>query len=308
MFFLDVSENDLLDVLGRKPASFVLDTERERLFRAEILGLTPTRNYGLFSMRRLDAPGRQYEFSFSIEGQQSSVVRCRFTMNLDARTVVPVPTSPGVIAEPNPVTFGGVAVGSQALRTVVMRNVSGDNASVLIAASEPSALFRWPAFSGILAHGQQHVVEIVFGPATHDLVNSQVVVTSDVLSRPLVVGLMGKGEGGFPGEPAPPLKLNFDPASINFGTVPLNTVRSRSFTIQNSTGVPVRISIQAAPANMPFSWPAFSGNLAAGAQRRFEVQFRPRTRAIEQTTLVVTSSAPDSPHSIPLVGKGPGGF
>ena len=80
-----------------------------------------------------------------------------------------------------------------------------------------------------------------------------------------------------PGEPAPPLKLNFDPASINFGTVPLNTVRSRSFTIQNSTGVPVRISIQAAPANMPFSWPAFSGNLAAGAQRRFEVQFRPRT-------------------------------
>ena len=165
VFFLDVSEDDLLDVLGRKPASFVLDTERERLFRADV-SASPRRATTVCSpVRRLDAPGRQYEFSFLIGGR--AVVRRQVSVHYESGCTNGRPgadVTPGSSPEPNPVTFGGVAVGSQALRTVVLRNVSGDNASVLIAAFGPSALFRWPAFSGILAHGQQHVVEIVFRP------------------------------------------------------------------------------------------------------------------------------------------------
>ena len=308
---LEVSDDSLRDVLGRKPASFVLDTEGRRVHRAEILGLTPTRNYGLLSMRRLDVPGRQYEFSFSIEGQQSSIVRCRFTMNLDARTVVPVRTSPGIVVTPELISFGGVAVGSQAVRTAVVENVSGDSAAVSIAASAPNAVFRWPAFAGVLAHGQQQTVEIVFRPVANRDETADLVVTSAVLSGPRVVHLIGKGPGGFP-EPGPepelPRKLIFDPTSINFGPGPLNSTRTRSFTIVNATGAPVRITIQASPANAAFSWQAFTGNLAAGAQRRFDVQFKARVSAPVRGTLVVTSTAPGSPHSIALIGKGPGGF
>jgi hypothetical protein len=308
---LEVSDDSLLDVLGRKPAKFVLDSERDGVYRAELLGLTPTRNYGLLAMRRLDAPGRQYEFSFAIEGQQSSAIRSRFTMNLDARRVVPVPTSPGIVATPALVNFGSVIPGGEARKTVAVQNVSGGDASISIPGSDRNAFFTWPAFSGVLGHGERHIVDIVFRPAGTGHEQWSLSVSSDVLSRPLFVGLMGKGAGGFPEpgpEPQPPRRLVFDPATISFGSVPLNTRHSRSFTIQNGTGVPVRISIPASPAGIPFSWQAFRGTVAAGATRRVEVQFRPRTRDIAREQIRVTSNAPGSPHVIGLLGKGPGGF
>jgi hypothetical protein len=85
---LGVSEDGLLDILGRKPASFVLDTEGERLYKAEVLGLVvEKRNYGLFSMRRQPTEDRHYEFSCSIEGPDSRTA-VDFVLNLDATRVV----------------------------------------------------------------------------------------------------------------------------------------------------------------------------------------------------------------------------
>jgi hypothetical protein len=88
---LGLSEEGLRDILGQQPASFVLDTEGEVLYRAEILGLVvQKRNYRLFSMTRLEVDGRQYEFLFSIDGPDSST-RAEFNLNLGATTVVPTP-------------------------------------------------------------------------------------------------------------------------------------------------------------------------------------------------------------------------
>ena len=310
-FDFQISNDSLRDVLGKEPASFVLDTEGDRLFRADLLGLTPARNYGLLSLRRIDVPGRQYEFAFSIEGQEGSVARSRFTMNLDATRVVPVPTTPGVIAVPTSVAFVSTAIGSETRRTVTIRNVSGDLATVSIAPRAANAVFKWAGFNGTLRHGEGHKVEIVFKPASTRIEQDTLVVTSEVLASPLAVPLTGKGLGGFPEpppEPPPPRKLIIEPTSISFGSVPLNTVETRRFAIQNGTPTPVRITIAAAPAGSPFTWKAFQGTLAGGATRHFDVQFRPRTNAIARGTLVVTSDAAGSPHSVALLGKGPGGF
>lgn len=103
-------------------------------------------------------------------------------------------------------------------------------------------------------------------------------------------------------------RLKFDPSSINFGSVPLNTTQTLSFSVENATGATVNISIQAPSANAPFSWKPFDGTLAVGARRHFNVQFRPTSRAVERATLVVTSTAPGSPYSIVVIGKTLGGF
>ena len=88
---LGLSEDGLLDILGSKPASFVLDTEGERLYKAEVCGLVvEKRNYGLFSMSRQQTEDRQYEFSFSIEGPDSRTAAA-FVLNLDATRVVASP-------------------------------------------------------------------------------------------------------------------------------------------------------------------------------------------------------------------------
>jgi hypothetical protein len=307
----EVSDDSLRDVLGEEPASFVLDTEGDRLFRADLLGSTPARNYGLLSMRRIDAPGRQYEFAFSIEGQDESVARTRFTMNLDARRVVPIPTTPGLIAIPTGVTFGSVPVGGEARQTVSIRNVSGDRATVSIEGTASNALFRWAGFEGSLRHGEDHEVDIVFSPTSTRVEQAFLVVTSDVLASPLAVALTGKALGGFPEppeEPPLPRRLIVEPTVLSFGSVPLNTVRTLRFSIQNGTAARVQVSIAAPPAGSPFEWEAFEGPIAGGATRRVDVRFRPRTAAIARGRIVVVSNAAGSPHSVSLLGKGPGGL
>ena len=104
-----------------------------------------------------------------------------------------------------------------------------------------------------------------------------------------------------------PSTLYFRPTIVNFGSVPLGETQVRSLTIENSAGMSVNVSFPASPAGL-FKWEAFSGVLADGAERSFEMEFRPTSSAIERETLIVTSTAPGSPHSIGLIGKGLGGF
>jgi hypothetical protein len=216
-----------------------------------------------------------------------------------------------VILSPELVDFGGVQIGTERSRSLIIRNVSGGSASISVAPSRTGDVFKWSGFDGDLGHGEEHRVAIAFTPTTNEIANAELTVRSPMLASPAAAGIIGKGPGGFPEpapEPPPPERLTFEPESINFGTVPLNTVRVRTLNIRNFTSGPVTITIQASPANIPFSWEAFSGNLFSGAQRAFELQFQPRSHAIEEATLVVSSTAPGGPHRIPLRGKGPGGF
>ena len=102
--------------------------------------------------------------------------------------------------------------------------------------------------------------------------------------------------------------LTFRPTVVTFGSVPVDKVQTRTLTIQNSTGTAVRIFIPAPPPGSVFQWAAFNGILPHGAQRSFQLSFRPRSSAIVRATLTVTSTAVGSPHLIGLTGKGPGGF
>ena len=136
--------------------------------------------------------------------------------------------------------------------------------------------------------------------------SATLIVTSTAPGSPHSIGVTGKGPGGF--EPGSAGTLDFRPDAITFGSVNLGTRATRTLTIENQTGATVNLSFPASPPNSPFQWSAFSGTLAHGAQRSFQLTFKPRSGAIARATLTVTSTAPGSPHSIGLVGKGPGGF
>jgi hypothetical protein len=77
---------------------------------------------------------------------------------------------------------------------------------------------------------------------------------------------------------------------------------------KNNAGGPVTMSFSAAPANAIFRWSGFAATIDHGDETSFVLSFHPVDNAIRTGTLVITSTAPNSPHRLSLTGKGPGGI
>ena len=207
---------------------------------------------------------------------------------------------------PPVVSFGSVQANTVQTRTLTIQNSVGTAVDLSFTAPPPESVFQWTAFSGTLAPAAQRSVQITFRPTSNAIMRATLTVTSTAPGSPHSIGVTGKGPGGF--EPGSAGTLDFRPDAITFGSVNLGTRATRTLTIENQTGATVNISFPASPPNSPFQWSAFSGTLAHGAQRSFQLTFKPKSSAIVRATLIVTSSAAGSPHSIGLIGKGPGGF
>jgi pimeloyl-ACP methyl ester carboxylesterase len=105
---------------------------------------------------------------------------------------------------PTVITFGSVAKGDQAQRGLTIHNDTGRSVTITIAASAPSALFRWPAVQAVIPTGAVRQITLTFKPQTNAIVSGQIRVASDLPSSPNIIGLVGKGIGGIPTpEPTP---------------------------------------------------------------------------------------------------------
>jgi murein DD-endopeptidase MepM/ murein hydrolase activator NlpD len=106
----------------------------------------------------------------------------------------PLPTS--LLFSPDTVNFGSVTIGTTATRTLTIANSTG--ASVFVSyPGSTSGVFQWSAFSGPIAHNAEHVVEITFHAASGAIARGSLTVTSATPSSPELIGLIGKGPGGF---------------------------------------------------------------------------------------------------------------
>jgi hypothetical protein len=300
--------DDILSHLPDEPATFVLDTEGARVYAADGRGVVPSRNFGLFSMRRLDVPRRQYEFSFSIQGTRFNLGE-RFILDLDAPVVVPATT---FTVTPDLINFGPVPVGSGVTRTVSARNATSGGVTVSIPPPPPGSPFVWDAFNGTLAVGEERAFDIQFRPTSNAIERGTFTAISNAPGGPHQIGLLGKGPGGIPQpppEPDLPDDVRFSTRVLSFGSVAVGAEKTLTLTIENQTGATVQVSIAPPPSGSPFRWNAFSGGVPHATKRGIPVTFRPQTNAIARGTLrVAASTSPRGPHEISLLGKGPGGI
>jgi Peptidase family M23/Abnormal spindle-like microcephaly-assoc'd, ASPM-SPD-2-Hydin len=215
---------------------------------------------------------------------------------------------PGLNFEPTVVSFGSVAVGQVATRTLTAKNNAGGMVTFSLQASPAGSVFQWAAASGTLANGAETSFTLTFRPVSNAIARTTLRVTSTAPGSPHEVGLVGKGPGGFPppNGGGTPDSLDIHPNPVNFGSVSIGTVATRTLTIENQTGRTVNVSFPAGTG--VFFWSTFSGSLAHGTSRGFELSFRPASNAIAHGQLLVTSDAAGSPQPIGLIGKGPGGF
>jgi hypothetical protein len=107
------------------------------------------------------------------------------------------PPPPTRLSVPPVISFGSVALGQESRRDLVVRNDTGRLVRVIVAASPAGSVFRWPALDTSVANGTQRSLTITFRPSTGAIVQSQVLLRNDLPASPLVVGLVGKGPGGF---------------------------------------------------------------------------------------------------------------
>jgi pimeloyl-ACP methyl ester carboxylesterase len=101
--------------------------------------------------------------------------------------------------------------------------------------------------------------------------------------------------------------LTIEPAGVNFGVVAIGETVSRTVGIRNDTGRPVAVQVPPAPPGV-FEWTAIDEVLPNGEETAIEFVFHSVDISLHTERVRVTSTAPDSPQDIGLVGKGPGGF
>jgi pimeloyl-ACP methyl ester carboxylesterase len=211
--------------------------------------------------------------------------------------------------QPSAVSFGTAEVGDTVTRTVRITNTTGVPVIVRLPASPPG-VFGWSALNVELPDGESTTASFRFQPTDNAIRTERVRFTSTAVDSPHTVGLVGKGIGGFPVPPTDPLptRLRYSPPVLSFGSIPIGSTATRTLRIGNDTGRSVRVTIAGSPSGSVFRWSALDTTIATGTERAVTVTFRSASNAIVTGRLVVTSTTAISPETIPLTGKGPGGF
>lgn len=98
------------------------------------------------------------------------------------------------------------------------------------------------------------------------------------------------------------------PTVLTFGSVAAGESSQRRVRLTNLAGRDVSVTLTSAPAGSVFTWAPFDRVLDHGDVTTFDVVFRPRSNAIERSTLRLTSDVTGSPHAVSMTGKGVGGI
>jgi hypothetical protein len=194
-------------------------------------------------------------------------------------------------------SFGSVAVGATSTQQVAITNTG--NATVQISKITPSGTgftFTGLTAPATLNPSQTGTLSANFAPATVGSATGSIVITSSASGPPLTISLGGAGvQAG----------LNVTPSSFNFGSVVEGQTKSQSFTVKNTGSVALTIA-QIAPNGSDFSVSGLNVpvTLAAGQSTTFSALFAPTAAGNLSGSVVITSTAPNSPNAVPLSGTG----
>jgi pimeloyl-ACP methyl ester carboxylesterase len=218
----------------------------------------------------------------------------------------------GLAIVPATVSFGSVALGATARRTVRIENTGEDRVTVRVAASPPG-VFQWAAVDAELPGGEGLTLSLSFAPADRTIRTELVRIISSAPGGPHILSLGGKGGiGGFPTPPPdPPLptRLSYNSTLLNFGSVAVGAGATRQLLIRNGTGRSVAVRIAPSAAGAIFRWSGLDRSIAHNAEASLTVTFRPAAKVISTGHLTVESATAISPERIDLLGKGGiGGF
>ena len=149
------------------------------------------------------------------------------------------------------------------------------------------------------------VTSSAVGSYTNTLGAGSVTAMVDTSASPTAVSNAAAASAVLQVTPVPAPGLSFTPGSVSFGSVTVNTVSGvQPVTIANSGAAPLNFS-GAFAVTGPFAHvSACPPSLVPEQSCTVDVKFVPTVTGPASGSLVVTSNAPGSPHSLPLSGTG----
>ncbi|HEX4001021.1 MAG TPA: choice-of-anchor D domain-containing protein [Candidatus Acidoferrales bacterium] len=209
------------------------------------------------------------------------------------------PTTPGagaLAASATTLTFGSVAMGSNATQTVSVTN-TGTGAVNITQATISGSGFTLASGTGAatLAAGQSATMQIQFTPPSAAAVTGSLVVASDASNPTLTVAL--SGSGAQPG-------VTVTPTSVSFGNVALSTTATQAITLKNTGTANLTVS-SATATGAGFAVTGFAAQtVAAGNTMTFNATFTPASATAVSGSISVVTNSSSSPTTIALTGTG----
>jgi len=206
---------------------------------------------------------------------------------------------PQITVVPTSISFGSVTVGVTNTQTITVNNPGTASLSISQASLSGSGFTE----TGItlpltIAPGSGSSFTISFDPSSAATIAGTLLLTSNASSPSLSVMVSGTGV-------AQTRLLSSSAASLNFGSLTLETSASLPVTLTNTGNYSVTISqLTVAGAGFSYSGLSLPITLAAGHSASFNTIFDPTTAGNLSGTVTVVSTATNSPQTIALSGTG----
>jgi glucose/arabinose dehydrogenase len=216
--------------------------------------------------------------------------------NVVVNTAAGPPTPSAVLSvTPNPVSFGGVRVGTTATVFATIAN-TGTAPLTISSTTAPSAPFgasALPAAGTTIAPGSSVTANLTYSPTVAGAASGSFGIVSN--GGNATIPLAGTGTTA---------QLAVSPNPVAFGSVAVGTTATRAVTVSNTGTAPLTISSTTAPA-APFGvsgLPATGTTVAPGASVAASVTYTPTTATTSSGTLTVASTG--GTVAVPVSGTG----
>jgi len=204
---------------------------------------------------------------------------------------------PQISAVPANVAFGNVPVGVSNTQTLTLKD-SG-NANLIISQTSVTGTgfsISGPALPATVTPGNSIALTVRFSPGVAGNAAGTVGVASNAAQLSVPVTGTGISQS---------LTLSANPTALAFGNVSPGSSSKKSVTLTNTGNSSISLSkLTAAGSYFSVSGLALPVTLAAGQSSGFTVTFAPTTTGSFSGNVAVTSTAANSPLSLPLSGTG----
>ena len=205
---------------------------------------------------------------------------------------------PGIALAPSSASFGSVVVGTSATQVLVLSNPGTAPLAISSIAATGTGFSQANNCTASLAPGAACNISVTFAPAATGAASGQLQIFSNAAPSPLNAALTGTGL------PATTAGLTLSASSVVFPPQFVGTTSAaKTVTLTSSGTAPLVIS--GVTGSGPFAFSGCGpGTMAPNATCTFSITFRPLEAGAQAGSIVVTSNASGSPHTITLSGDG----
>src|SRR5271156_6541019 len=200
------------------------------------------------------------------------------------------PTVTGVAIEisPSSVSFGSVAMGQSATKTVTLTNTGTEALSVSgISVAGTGFTASGPHLPISLAAGQSTSISAVFKPTAGNADTGTITITSNAAGSPSLVALSGTGTTA-----TTAAALTVTPTTIAFGSVAVGSEQTQTVHVENTGNETATISkLAISGTGVSVSGLTAPATLAAGQTANLTVAYKPTAAGTLTASLAIASNA-----------------